>query len=189
MTMPGASEKTTRAGNTTKNISMKKRSGGSSESSDKRPASANSDKRSKIIGNHVDKENSPSNASGKPDSVPDVVVSGLTTPGASQASSSITGSYHQRRIGYNPIKESKQVEFFVREDLFKKLKFVRDQSEMLYTDNENSICQYVCKGLHVDASERHSWWALEQKSVDMHLNKKRTDVNGTMKKAFIGRRN
>jgi hypothetical protein len=186
------SQKTAKAGNKTKHGSSKRRSGGSSskESSEKRPATPVSlDKRSRnSIGNQVDKENSPSNGSDKPNAVPQVVVSQHAT-GGSQASSSITGSYQPRSRGYNPIKESKQVEFFVREDLFKKLKFVRDQSEMLYTENENSICQYVCKGLHVDALERHSWWAMEQKAVDTHLNKKRTDVNGTMKKAFIGRRN
>ena len=181
----GTSQKTSKAGNTKK---IHGKSGGSRGSSDKRPETAShADKRPRnSISSRIDKENSPSNASDKPDSVPSEVVS---TTGGSQASSSFTGSYHQKSIVYNPIKESKQVEFFVREDLFKKLKFVRDQTEMLYMDNENSICQYVCKGLHIDASERQGWWVLEQKSVDMHLNKKRTDVNGTMKKAFIGRLN
>ena len=84
-------------------------------------------------------------------------------------------------------RDKRTIEVYVKENFFSKCKFIRDKSEMEYSIEMKSICQTVCKGCNIQLEKQQEWWQFAKKVVERNLNKKRADVNCTMKRIFGGK--
>ena len=84
-------------------------------------------------------------------------------------------------------RDKRTIALYVKDHFFSKCKFIRDPSEMEYSLEQQSICQTVCKGCNIPLERQQEWWQFAKKVVEHNLNKKRADVNSTMKRIFIGK--
>ena len=76
----------------------------------------------------------------------------------------------------------------VTEKVFPKIKFVDRDTQMMFSYDKHSICQYViwrCN-LHADIS-LPNWWKHIQKFVSQAINRLRNDRNTAMKWAMLGK--
>ena len=83
-------------------------------------------------------------------------------------------------------KTKREVDRYTKNGLFKKLKFVTERAQMEYDTNTNSICQIVCGKVNVSRDDSFKFWKMYGRSVESILNKKRADVNSSIKRSFIG---
>lgn len=76
---------------------------------------------------------------------------------------------------------------YVKNDMFHQLKFISCSEMMIFSWEEQSICQVVCTKFNVPKDGRISFWAQYSKTIIQKLNKKRSDVSNAMRKAFKGK--
>lgn len=84
-------------------------------------------------------------------------------------------------------RDKRTIEFYVKDIFFPRCKFIRDKTEMEYTPEAKSICQTVCAGCNIPDAQREEWWRYARRKIEGFLNKRRADVNATMKRKFIGK--
>lgn len=91
--------------------------------------------------------------------------------------------------GLNVAGQGHQIKKFVKETLFRHVKFFVNHEEVMWSADPASVCQFVVKGLHVgeDAEVCRKWWHVHSHRVVQELNRKRSDVVAGMKKVFIGK--
>jgi hypothetical protein len=78
------------------------------------------------------------------------------------------------------------VNLVVTEMVFPKIKFVDQDTQLMFSHEKKSICQYViwrCN-LHSDIS---NWWKHVHKFVSQAINRPRNDRNTAMKWAILGK--
>ena len=80
-----------------------------------------------------------------------------------------------------------QLTIFVRKDLFPMWKFFTHEKQLEYTDERRSVCQWVCNKLNVPSDQRRDWWREKSKTISSMLNRKRSDVQGSMKNIFMSK--
>lgn len=80
------------------------------------------------------------------------------------------------------------VNLVVTEKVFPKIKFVDRDTQMMFSYDKHSICQYVIRrcNLHADIS-LPNWWKHVQKFVSQAINRLRNDRNTAMKWAMLGK--
>jgi hypothetical protein len=78
------------------------------------------------------------------------------------------------------------VQLIVKLELWPKVKFVTDD-QLLFTDDERSICIAVCNSCNVAEQDREWFWRKNQKEVKKTLARKRTDVTNALKEEFMGK--
>ena len=79
------------------------------------------------------------------------------------------------------------VNLVVTDTVFPKVKFVDRDTQLVFSNEKRSICQYVITrcNLHTDISP-HEWWKHTQKYVAQTINRLRNDRNTAMKWAILG---
>jgi hypothetical protein len=79
------------------------------------------------------------------------------------------------------------VNLVVTAQVFPKVKFVDRDTDLAFTDNKKSICQFVIShcNLHADII-RTDWWKQVQKYVAQTINRLQNDRNTAMKWAVLG---
>ena len=82
------------------------------------------------------------------------------------------------------------VNLVVSEQVFPKMKSVDSDTQLMYSQEEKSICQFVIRlcNLHTDISQPH-WWKPARKYVSQAINRLRNDRNTAMKWATLGKLN
>jgi hypothetical protein len=77
----------------------------------------------------------------------------------------------------------------IREKVFLEIKFVDQESQLMFSNDKNSICRHVIRrcNLHSDISLRPNWWKHVQKFVSQAINWLRNDRNTAMKWARLGK--
>ena len=109
----------------------------------------------------------------------------------SVVSQSVMGSdeawYFSKKANEARISKTHELRKFVKKELFPKWKFFTNKSQLMWTTNPKSICQFVCKSMHLRPQFKEKWWHLNQDCVMKELNRKRSDVASAMKKSFIGK--
>ena len=80
------------------------------------------------------------------------------------------------------------VNLVVTDQVFPKVKFVDRETQLMFSSEQTSICQFVIGlcNLHTDISQPH-WWKPAQKYVSQTINRLRNDRNTAMKWATLGK--
>ena len=78
----------------------------------------------------------------------------------------------------------KKIDYFVKEYLFKKVKFFNNEM-MCFSTNVNTICQMVCKALNIGEADRETFWATYCGCVKKAIKVARNDAVAAMKLAFF----
>ncbi len=80
------------------------------------------------------------------------------------------------------------VNLVVTELMFPKMKFVDRDTQLMFSNEKNSVCQFVISrcNLHTDISPQE-WWKHTQKYVNQTINRLRNDQNTAMKWATLGK--
>jgi hypothetical protein len=80
------------------------------------------------------------------------------------------------------------VNLVVTAEVFPKVKFVDRDTDLAYTEDEKSICQFVITrcNLHTDII-MPEWWKQVQKYIAQTINRLRNDRNTAMKWAVLGK--
>ena len=81
-------------------------------------------------------------------------------------------------------KNQKKIDCFVKEYLFKKVKFFNIEM-MCYSKNVYSICQMVCTALNILEEERETFWSTYSCCVKKAIKVARNDAIAAMKLAFF----
>jgi hypothetical protein len=80
------------------------------------------------------------------------------------------------------------IEEFVTNELFRHCKFLNMDQQLAWSDEQNSVCQTVIRGLKVsEAVDQRKWWAEARKWVNRRIKSCLSDRNTAMKKAFYGK--
>lgn len=79
-----------------------------------------------------------------------------------------------------------QIERYIKNNLFHKLKFVSCPTMMLFSRDSHSLCQVACTYFNVPKNYHHQFWAHFGKYFNKFLNKKRADVSNSMQNSFKG---
>jgi hypothetical protein len=81
------------------------------------------------------------------------------------------------------------VNLVVTDTVFPKMKFVDWDTQLVFSNEKNSVCQFVITrcNLHADISPIE-WWKHRQKYVNQTINRLRNDRNTLMKWATLGKR-
>ena len=64
------------------------------------------------------------------------------------------------------------IEQYVRNKMFKKLKFISDPTMIAFSWEKNSLCQMVCTKFKVARLEQTMFWLYYQNTINQKLNKK-----------------
>jgi hypothetical protein len=80
------------------------------------------------------------------------------------------------------------VNLVVTEAVFPKMKFVDQDTQLVFSNEKNSVCQFVITrcNLHTNISP-NEWWKHTQKYVNQTINRLRNDRNTAMKWATLGK--
>jgi hypothetical protein len=85
-------------------------------------------------------------------------------------------------------REQTTVNLVVTDAVFPKMKFVDRDTQLVFSNETDSVCQFVISrcNLHTDISP-HEWWKHTQKYVNQTINRLRNDRNTAMKWATLGK--
>ena len=78
----------------------------------------------------------------------------------------------------------KKIDYFVKDHLFKKVKFFNFEM-MCYHTNNNRICQMVCRALNIIDTEKEIFWRTYSGCVKKAIKVARNDAVAAMKLAFF----
>ena len=78
-----------------------------------------------------------------------------------------------------------KIDSFVKERLFKTLKFIESEHFMLFSTEPHSLCQVVCTQFNIPAAKQQQYWSLYHKLVAKAISTARNDVVAAMKKSFL----
>jgi hypothetical protein len=76
---------------------------------------------------------------------------------------------------------------YVRTDLFRKLKFVMSDRQLVFSTATNSICYQICRDMGIREERSALWWEMYKTKMLSILNGKRADVTATVKRTFISK--
>ena len=82
-------------------------------------------------------------------------------------------------------KNKQSIGDFVKEQLFKKLKFYNSDL-LVYDTRKNSICQRVCNHLNMAEAGRISFWSTYSPCVELAIRVARNDAVQAKKNSFLG---
>ena len=77
--------------------------------------------------------------------------------------------------------------FKLKDDIFRNLKFVTNDSMMEFSMDQYSLCQYVCKEMHITGAQQGAFWTAIKDTVKRMIEKQRTNATSGCKRAFQGK--
>ena len=75
----------------------------------------------------------------------------------------------------------------LKDDIFRKLKFVTNDSMMEFSMDKYSLCQYICKEMHITGAQQGAFWTAVKDTVKRIIEKQRTNATSGCKRAFQGK--
>jgi hypothetical protein len=86
----------------------------------------------------------------------------------------------------NEVMLAKDINVYVRYELFPKLKFIMNNNQLNYSTERNTICGLICADMGMDEPKAAvSWWETYKSMIADVLNAKRADVTGALKRVFL----
>ena len=78
----------------------------------------------------------------------------------------------------------------LKDDIFRKLKFVTSNDSMMeFSMDKYSLCQYICKEMHITGAQQGLFWTAVKDTVKRIIEKQRTNATSGCKRAFQGKHN
>lgn len=78
------------------------------------------------------------------------------------------------------------IEHTVKNDIFRKMKFITSDAMMEFSMCHHSLCQYICATMHITGGRQGQFWALTKNIVKRMIEKQRTNATSGCKRAFQG---
>ena len=66
--------------------------------------------------------------------------------------------------------------FKLKDDIFRNLKFVTNDSMMEFSMDQYSLCQYVCKEMHITGAQQGTLWTAIKDTAKRMIEKQRTNA-------------
>ena len=143
--------------------------------------------------NGGDHRGTPSSARGVPTrevvTVPDV------SPGAEQDVSTLQHGAESAmqfndvaKGGLRIMEQYKQaMASYVKNQLFRKLKFITNDRFLSYSTKEESLCYYICQQCNVPPASRETYWPKLKAMFKSMIKDQRTNATTSLKKVFMGK--
>ena len=72
----------------------------------------------------------------------------------------------------------------LKDEMFRKLKFITSDDKLDFSRNDNSICGYVCKNMRVSNYQWSDYWNMVKKTTKKMIESQRTNATSAIKKGF-----
>jgi len=79
----------------------------------------------------------------------------------------------------------KRIDIFVKDQLFRDLKFIPTGQMMLFSTKKRSLCQLVCTALNIAPNDQQKYWDTYYQCVEKSLNAARNNSVAAVKKLFF----
>ena len=79
----------------------------------------------------------------------------------------------------------KKIDIYVKDELFRELKFIPSGNMMLFSAKTRSISQLVCSALNIPADQQQVYWDTYYRYVKKSINAARNDAVAAVKKTFF----
>ena len=79
------------------------------------------------------------------------------------------------------------MEYKLKSDVFRKLKFITNDAMMEFSVDEYSLCQYICLQMNITGHQQGAFWTSIKDTVKRMIEKQRTNATSGCKRAFIGK--
>jgi hypothetical protein len=79
----------------------------------------------------------------------------------------------------------KMMTLHLKDDMFRKLKFITDDAMLEFSTEEKSVCGYVCTHMRVYPNQWGEYWELVKKSTKKMIESQRTNATTAVKKGFM----
>jgi hypothetical protein len=79
------------------------------------------------------------------------------------------------------------MEFKLKDDLFRKLKFITNEAMMEFSMDKQSLCQYICCQMNIVGGQQGTFWMAVKDTVKRMIEKQRTNATSGCKRAFQGK--
>ena len=76
---------------------------------------------------------------------------------------------------------------YIMPKIFKGYKFVVDMSELEFSNDDQSIAQFVCNHMNIPECQREKYWGIVKDKVRAGIKKRRNNVGGYLKDIFYGK--
>jgi len=81
----------------------------------------------------------------------------------------------------------KMMTLHLKEDMFRKLKFITSDAMLEFSTEENSLCGYVCSEMLVAKYQWGEYWQLVKKTTKKMIENQRTNATTAVKKGYRGK--
>jgi len=78
------------------------------------------------------------------------------------------------------------MEFKLKGDVFRKLKFITNDAMMEFSIDPQSLCQYICNQMNIRGHQQGPFWTSIKDTVKRMIERQRTTATSGCKRAFIG---
>ena len=79
----------------------------------------------------------------------------------------------------------KRIEMYVKHHLFKKVKFISSQKQMIFSSKKTSISYQICTNLNIKTEHQPLFWSIYNKHVEKAVSTARNDAVQASKKSFM----
>jgi hypothetical protein len=80
----------------------------------------------------------------------------------------------------------KMMTLHMKDDMFRKLKFITNDAMLEFTTNKHSLCGYVCTEMRVSTDQWGEYWELVKKTTKKMIENQRTNATSAVKKGYRG---
>jgi len=91
----------------------------------------------------------------------------------------------QQDLKMEETQNKKRIMSYVKDHLFKDLKFIPSPEMMIYTSDRNSLNNYVCTALNIRLEDQWNYWAKYAGIIEKAVNAARNDAVSAVKKSFL----
>jgi hypothetical protein len=115
-------------------------------------------------------------------------VSELTANNSNLAST-IQCDMQWKRMKQNTLLEHennrKKIDIYVKDELFKMVKFIPAGETMQFSTKKQSLCQLICDEFNIPSNERCNYWENYSRCIEKSINGARNDAVAAVKKSFF----
>jgi hypothetical protein len=79
---------------------------------------------------------------------------------------------------------TKMMTLHLKNEMFRKLKFITSDDKLDFSRQDNSICSYLCTNMRVSNNRWSDWWTMMKKTTKKMIESQRTNATLAIKKGF-----
>ena len=81
----------------------------------------------------------------------------------------------------------KMMSLHLKDEMFRKLKFITSDAMLQYSTQETTLCGYVCTKMRVPDFQWAEYWDLVRQTTKKMIEQQRTNATSAIKKGFRGK--